>query len=623
MAGLLVLTALIAGYGLLDSGQPVDDSRIFRGRSLLDTENYLSAVEVLRDVPVGGANTPEAHAYLGAAYLRLHLYRAAIKEFEEAVRLRSGTLDGWLGLAAAYVQLGDPQKALEPAGKATTIEARSSDAWIILGRAHWLQRSFGEAEKAGLKALEVDPDNPIATELLLHIYSDQNLADKFQPLIDKQTQPSNAVQDLAAQFLARQEQFVRAWEYRSRFERRRIELSAFETELALKREPARTELIPILVRDLVALGRADEAIEVAARHRGPVALDLELGKAHLLAGRNDEALRFFQRASMGRLHKLSAEVAMAAITRDPRHWQEAFSAERIEKDYFVLSRLEDVLKSASPIEKAFIYRYAGIYDPYFYNKAAEAALAILNDRASDYDALMTIATAYQRLGRIDDAVRYVETARQAYPNRAEPWSRLGNLAIAQGNAEKATEYMERAVQLEPTDASDLYNLGWIYDQTGNPTRAISFYERAIRASPLSFEAMNNLSLIYQADGRAEQAKALLEQAALVDPENEAVYLNLANYYVRQRASTQALENYGKAIEANPANPIAVIETGRIYLERGEAELALEQLNRALDIDPNSFDAYVLLSSTYEKLERTKEAAAALEEAKRIRPDNTK
>ena len=44
------------------------------------------------------------------------------------------------------------------------------------------------------------------------------------------------------------------------------------------------------------------------------------------------------------------------------------------------------------------------------------------------------------------------------------------------------------------------------------------------------------------------------------------------------------------------------------------------MSRGLEIDPHSFDAYMLLSSAYEKLGHIKEAIAAVEEAQRIRSD---
>src|SRR5262245_62241436 len=128
-----------------------------------------------------------------------------------------------------------------------------------------------------------------------------------------------------------------------RYEREALERSILETELALKRDSARTDSIPQLVKNLVRVGRYEDAVAAAKTYKGPVALDLELGKAYWMTGRKDEAVQAYQRASSGMLHKLSAEVLLAVITGDIKHWEEAYRAERIEQDYFVLSRLDDVM----------------------------------------------------------------------------------------------------------------------------------------------------------------------------------------------------------------------------------------------------------------------------------------
>jgi len=99
-----------------------------------------------------------------------------------------------------------------------------------------------------------------------------------------------------------------------------------------------------------------------------------------------------------------------------------------------------------------------------------------------------------------------------------------------------------------------------------------------------------------------------------------VYANAANFYVRQHAWKQALENYDRALRINPANSIAAVEKGRIYLEQGDIDNAIDSLSRALEIDARSFDAYMLLSSAYEKMGHAREAVAAAEEAQRIRPE---
>jgi tetratricopeptide (TPR) repeat protein len=626
----LLLLAAVAIFALISAAvlisvldQPSEsDFRLAKGRAQLDTENYLAALQTLRDYPDSQKRGPEAHAYLGAAYLRLHLYKAAIKEFEEAAKQRPRGSEPWIGLAASYIKLGDAQKAVDEAKRATEIEKRSVDAWITLGRAQWQQRNLDEAEKAGLKARELDANNPAVSDLLLHVYFDQNQPAKFQAELDRNTRRSNEVQLLATRFFLRQGQFARAYDFKIRDEKVNLDRSILETELALKRDPSNIELYPQLIKNLVKVGRFTDAIDIGQMYKGPVAIDVELGKAYWMAGRKEDAIQAYRRASAGRIHKLSAEAALAAITGDLSHWREAYRAERIEQDYFVLAQFEDVLPKAQPMFRAFTYRYAAIFDPSFYNKAAEEALKVLDQEPKHFDALMTIGTAYHRLGRIDDAVRYMQLARDIYPNSGEPLSRLANLSLQleQKDPQNILSLMEGAIKLEPNNASYLYNLGWAYDQIGETTKAADLYERAIRSSPLSFEAMNNLALIYGNTGQTDRSFPLLQQAMRTDPENEAVYANLANYYVRRRDWKQALQNYDLALQINPASPGSAIEKGRIHLELGQTEQAIDNLSRALEIDPHSFDAYMLLSSAYEKMGHVKEAVAAVEEAQRIRSD---
>ena len=121
-----------------------------------------------------------AHVRHGIALMQEHLYHAAIAEFEAAIRKSPKSLDSWVGLAAVYIRLGNGPKALEGAGKAVSIAEDSSDIQLILGRAHWLARNLSDAEKAAFKVEELDPSNPQAAELLLHIYFDRKDDAEFQ-----------------------------------------------------------------------------------------------------------------------------------------------------------------------------------------------------------------------------------------------------------------------------------------------------------------------------------------------------------------------------------------------------------------------------------------------------------
>src|ERR1041384_7807659 len=130
LAGSLIVFALfcIVILSLLLRKPAQTDYQLARGRAQLYTENYLAALQTLRDIPDAQKGGPEAHSYLGAAYLKLHLYKAAIKEFEEAIKARPRDSDPLIGLASSYLELGEAQKAADQAKRATEVERRSVDA---------------------------------------------------------------------------------------------------------------------------------------------------------------------------------------------------------------------------------------------------------------------------------------------------------------------------------------------------------------------------------------------------------------------------------------------------------------------------------------------------------------
>jgi tetratricopeptide (TPR) repeat protein len=547
-----------------------------------------------------------------------HLYHAAIEEFEEAIRRRPNALDPWVGLAAVHVRMGNAAKAVEGAAKAVKIAENSVDVQLILGRAHWLARNLNDAEQAALKVEALDPSNLHAAELLAHIYFDRNDQSKLQEVLDRTRNPNLAMQNLAVQFEVRRGEFLRAYELRNLFDRRNLESEILRAQLALKREPNRFDLYPALIRNLNRMARSGEAIAAGRQYRGPVDLDLEMGKAHWLAGNANEAVQAYSRAAAGSAHKLSAEIALAAITNDRRHWVEAFRAEWIEKDYFVLAQLNDLLKTAAPLQKALIYRYAALYDSELFNKAASEALEALKSDSENFEALMTLGTAYSRLGQIEDAARYVQQGADRHPERAEVWARLGQLALQKGDSSTAESHFARAVRLEPANPSYLYNYGWLLDQLERDADAVPYYERAIQVSSLSFEAMNNLALIEAANGRRDRALALLDRAVRSNPDNETAYLNRGNYYASLRSWQSALADYGRAREINPGNAVAFVESARVHIELGRADIAIDELSAALDVEPGVADGYDLLSMAYTKQGRDKEAAAALDEAKRLK-----
>ena len=618
-----VLVLILIVISVSVAGRVPDPStyKMARGRAFLDAGQYLEAVDTLLEARAELPEHAGVRTMMGIAYLRLHLFTAAVAEFELSDTLSPGRADPWIGLAHARMGLGQIVEATEAAEHATELDEDSVEAWLILARTKWLSRGYREAEAAALEVDSVYPDDPMALEALLHIYKDAGRDEKFKALIDRVPTGDRVLGSVVTDFLVGQGEFALALDQKTRLERRDRELDILKAELILARSPARMDLYPKLIRNLVAVGIHDRAIEYGLAYKGSEPLDFEIGKAFWLAGDTDAAAERFGRASRRGLHKLSAEVALAILTGERKHWSEAFRAERVERDYFLLGRIEPFIDSASPDVLPLIWRYAGIFEPAFYNRAVEEGIKLSPPESEDLSILLTMATAYERLGRLEEAKRYLDRARTRYPLRAEPPARRALLAVWAGESTGVVESMETAVRLDPSDAGNLYNLGWIYDEIGESERAEDLYLRAIRASGLSFEAMNNLALLYSDRGQGDAARDLLDRAVLADPGSEAAYFNLARHFSNRDEWRQAMENLDRVLSINPVNTTALVEKGRILVLLGNPREAIESVNLALGIDSGAFEAYALAAEAYESLGRRDLALAAAREARRINADD--
>ncbi len=622
----LLLPAIVLGSivfaSLLSSDRPSRlDYRLARGRALLDGGNYLPALEIFKQAVEANPEGVPARTLLGIVQLRLHLYQSAIETFEAARELDRGEAGPSIGLAHARLALGEALASIDEATRATEVEPEAGEAWVVLAQARWMDRSYGDAEAAALRARELAPDNTQSLEALLHIYMDSDKPDKFEALIDDVPDGNRSLQSLVVSFLVRQGEFARAWQHRMRFDRRQTELAILEAELALDRGSGRVELLAKLIRDLVAAGHYERAIEYSRSYTGSEPIDVEIGKAYWMLGNVARAVPRFEAASRRGIHKLTAEVALATISGDVRHWREAFRAEHVKRDYLVLGQLDGLSSQAPAAVKPFVWRYAGIYEPFFYNRAVEDGTLLTGPESDDLDTLLTMGTAYEHLGRLDEAHRYITRASESHPSAAEPVSRLAKLAIQKGESGEVLDLMERAVAMEPSDPGYLYDLGWMYDALSEQDLAVRLYRQAIAASELSFEAMNNLALIYSERGQDDEARNLLERAIAVDPASEAAYFNLARYYGDREEWKAALATYDRVLDINPLNSGAWVEQARIRLSQGELEEAVELLNEALEMNSQHFEAYLLVSSAYEKLGHLDAALGAAEEARRIDPED--
>ena len=192
--------------------------------------------------------------------------------------------------------------------------------------------------------------------------------------------------------------------------------------------------------------------------------------------------------------------------------------------------------------------------------------------------------------------------------------------ITQGEDADARRAFERALQLDPRNALALMARGQYFHEI-EPDAKLA--ENSIRASAESIdtaEAWNNLGLVYQDLGSPKATQAF-ETALRIDPDSPLVLTNFATHLLLADEIESARDMLAKAKAIKPGYSQALLLDGLIALFDGQPDDAVERLTQASVADPSLLQIYTGLGFAHYQAEEFPEADEALEQARRLDPDD--
>ncbi len=207
----------------------------------------------------------------------------------------------------------------------------------------------------------------------------------------------------------------------------------------------------------------------------------------------------------------------------------------------------------------------------------------------------------------------VEAVLQQALTRAEDWE-----------WDEAAEILRDALEDHPENPYILCWLGMAERELGMDGIAYERFKRALDQEPedpvLLSAAGNALA---QFDDPA--AEAALRTAAMVAPELAQARWMYGAYLVREGMVEKGLEELDAAVRLEPENPVIHLERGVARAMAGQMEAAAHAFGQSAELAAEgSADhgwALVLLGLSWVEEDEMEEAARALEEGARVRPDD--
>jgi tetratricopeptide (TPR) repeat protein len=147
------------------------------------------------------------------------------------------------------------------------------------------------------------------------------------------------------------------------------------------------------------------------------------------------------------------------------------------------------------------------------------------------DLRYAVASIYEEMGRITDALHELTTLAKARPGDPAAMNALGyTLADHSRDLARARELIERAYAAAPKNAAILDSLGWVLFRQGHGVEAET-YLRAAYADDRSGDIAAHLGEVLWRLGRSADAERIWSEAGVLDGDNRLLKSTRRRFHV--------------------------------------------------------------------------------------------
>lgn len=247
----------------------------------------------------------------------------------------------------------------------------------------------------------------------------------------------------------------------------------------------------------------------------------------------------------------------------------------------------------------------------------------INDPCLCYNKALVLA----RLGRQEDARRYLLRATEMSPTDAESYRCRGNAHDDLGNTDMALAEYAESLKADHKNTLTYLNRANVLRRIGRPRKALADIDKAIELRPDFAEAHIEKAECLSLMSRVKLAITVYDKAISLNPNLARAYMDKGWLLESEGRFQAALDAYDQAIQlmqsAKDADNLAVLwfNKGNIFYELDRLEDALKSYRRALDIGGDDSDVLVNMGQTYEALGQDEEAVECYKRSLELQPSD--
>ncbi|MCR4391625.1 MAG: tetratricopeptide repeat protein [Candidatus Acetothermia bacterium] len=296
-----------------------------------------------------------------------------------------------------------------------------------------------------------------------------------------------------------------------------------------------------------------------------------------------------------------------ALALDPRNPQFRYHLAELYRSLGRYVQADTEYRQAIEAKPDFVAAYTGQGDAAMamelYARAIEAYRKGLELQPGSVTLKLKLAGAYVKGRQYQEAKPLLEEVLAREPENVTALTLMGDLLLAQGDAQRAIVQYEAAYKRNPTSEVQIKLAGG-YFAAGRLEDAKRRYQDVIKQFPYRAEAYVGLGDVYLQQG--DQAKALdyyrqalprafevtmketiARKIVELDPKDTTTRFRLAGYFREQYKYEAAIRQYEAILELSPGNLDALVGLGDSYVPRVQYDRAMDYYRQALAVATTS------------------------------------
>ncbi|KAL4230375.1 hypothetical protein ACF0H5_010758 [Mactra antiquata] len=405
------------------------------------------------------------------------------------------------------------------------------------------------------------------------------------------------------------------------FQQRKLDRSAYFSQLAIKQNPLLAEAYSNLGNVYKECGQLREALQnyrYAVRLK-PDFIDgyINLAAALVAAGDMEQAVQAYVTAlqynpdlycvrsdlgnllkALGRLDEAKA-CYLKAIETQPNFavaWSNLGCVFHAQGEiWLAIHHFEKAVALDGNFMDAYINLGNVLKEARIFDRAVTAYLRALNLNPNHAVVHGNLACVYYEQGLIDLAIDTYKKAIELQPNFPDAYCNLANALKEKGKVQEAEECYNTALSLAPNHSDSLNNLANIKREQGDTEEAVRLYLKALEVFPEFAVAHSNLASVLQQQGKLHEALVHYKEAIRISPTFADAYSNMGNLLKEMQDIQGAMQCYQRAIQIKPAFADAHSNLASIHKDSGNIPEAIQSYKTALKLKPEFPDAYCNLA----------------------------